>query len=143
MESLNIDILIVLISDYLGKNCFDFLVTMKTVKKYEYLHCEYNYLAENIPLNVRYIYNCNNVCELYKYKNLLRLEFGGDFNQPIKEKDLPPNLTHLTFGYDFNQQLGKNVLPLNLTHLTFSKNYKHISNTRNLIKNTKITLIII
>lgn len=56
-------------------------------------------------------------------ENINYLVFGDEFNQELKEGVLPKNINHLEFGNKFDQAIDRNVLPTALTHLRFGRDF--------------------
>ncbi len=46
-----------------------------------------------------------------------------EFNQKLKQGDLPNSITHLTFGNNFNQPLDIDLIPRKIVNLTFGKKF--------------------
>ena len=57
--------------------------------------------------------------QLAECMTLTWLQFGKDFNQPIKALAACTNLTHLEFGRNFNQPIEEISASAMLTHLKF------------------------
>jgi len=121
MDILNIDILIVLISEYLGNGCRKFLQIMKVrKKKYKHLYTEYGGEGAKIcPIKARYYIINKNFTNLCEYTNLISLTFGNGFDEPLRKNCLPINLTHLFFGRLFNRPIECDVLPQSLKTIKF------------------------
>eukprot|EP01112_Ceratiomyxa_fruticulosa_P018082 TRINITY_DN5735_c0_g1_i2.p1 TRINITY_DN5735_c0_g1~~TRINITY_DN5735_c0_g1_i2.p1 ORF type:complete len:347 (-),score=39.08 TRINITY_DN5735_c0_g1_i2:25-1065(-) len=55
--------------------------------------------------------------------NITNIQFGTNYNQPLRPNSLPPNLISLKFGFDFNHVVSEENLPSKLTHLHFSNSF--------------------
>src|ERR1700756_2217523 len=108
------DVIIILICEYLGKECKNYLINIGKGTKYKYLYTEYDDTYTEY-FNVRYLKNVNDTSILVKYPNLLELKFSETFNQSVD--NLPKSITHLTFGFNFNQSVDN--LPKSITYLKF------------------------
>ena len=86
MNSLNIDIVITIISEYIGRECIKFLCCMNVMNKYYYLYYEFSDHDANMYfVNVRYLTINYDISKLHKYTNLRKIRFGDKFNQPIEK----------------------------------------------------------
>jgi len=125
MDSLNIDIIITLVSEYLGVECKNFLKYMNSHEKYNYLYTVFNrHNAKLQPVNVRYLINYNRASGLRKYINLISIEFDHKFNGRLLINMFPNSVQSISFGYKFNQPIKKGMLPKNLNYLSVSPMYK-------------------
>src|SRR5271155_1855093 len=108
---LDIDGLNILICEYIGIDCKEYLKFINKIEKYEYLYIEYTVESKIWINNIRYLREVTNLGNLIKYNNLLSLTFGRYYNQEIKQNVLPNSLQYLTFGSHYNQEIKRNVLP--------------------------------
>jgi hypothetical protein len=56
----------------------------------------------------------------------MNVTLSDDFNEPIRQEDLPAELVSLTFGRDFNQVILPGILPASLQTLTFGGSFNQI-----------------
>ncbi|AQN68770.1 FNIp repeat-containing protein [Saudi moumouvirus] len=64
-------------------------------------------------------------------ETVTHLEFGINFNQPLKIDDIPSNVVHLKFGADFNQPITEKIIPhfgICYTHFCKAKMNIHTQN---------------
>ena len=74
---LNIDILIVLICEYLGWDCKEYLNFIDCINKFEYLFTVYNETSNIDPLRVRYLNIFDDATFLYKFSNVIEITFNN------------------------------------------------------------------
>ena len=80
---LDIDGLNILICEYIGIDCKEYLKFINKIEKYEYLYIEYTLESKIWINNIRYLREVTDLGNLIKYNNLLSLTFGKVFNQEI------------------------------------------------------------
>ena len=115
---LDIDGLNILICEYIGIDCKEYLKFINKIEKYEYLYIEYTVESKIWINNIRYLREVTNLGNLIKYNNLL----------------------FLTFGKFFNQEIEQNIFPNSLQQITVHENYKYIIQLENICKQKNIKL---
>jgi hypothetical protein len=111
--------IIICISEYIGKECYQFLNFLNKNSILEYLYTCYDLESIVECKKIRYLKNVTSTSDVSKYKNVIKIQFDDKFDQKIKENELPNSLQSLTFGKLFNQKIESNVLPISLHSLTF------------------------
>ncbi|KAM9995739.1 hypothetical protein ACTFIY_001941 [Dictyostelium cf. discoideum] len=71
-------------------------------------------IMDKLPIN-----NSNNKSKLIIPKSVVRLVFGGRFNQVIPIGFIVPTIKYLKFCYSFDQEIKPFVLPSTLLHIQF------------------------
>jgi hypothetical protein len=135
------DLTIILICEYIyiEDECISYLNAINIrAKQYDYVYKSYNINHVRYKKRTRKLTNVSRL-NLYKYPNLMYLEYDPDTNQKIgvllntiihiylgdkfnqELFTLPNHLQRLEFGHDFNQKLPQ--LPNSLIYLSFGEKF--------------------
>jgi hypothetical protein len=94
----SIEGIIICISEYIGKECYQFLTFLNKNSVLEYLCTCYELEYKVEYRKISYLINVHETHNLYKYENIIEIKFDNKFDQEIKQNIFPNSLQSLTFG---------------------------------------------